>query len=63
MNLNSFKNIYIDQNNKKRLLDSSIIMNDSIFEYNDIQTFHLDDQINHINSFTLYIFLNALTEK
>ena len=64
MNLNSFKNIYIaNNNNRKPLLDYSIIINDSNLENNDIQPYHLDDQINQINSITLYIFLNVPSMK
>ncbi len=48
MNLNSFKNIYIANNNRKPLLDYSIIINDSNLENNDIHPYHLDDQINSI---------------
>ena len=59
MNLNSFKNIYIANNNRKPLLDYSIIINDSNLENNDIQPYHLDDQINQINSI---IFENKETE-
>ena len=56
MNLNSFKNIYIANNNRKPLLDYSIIINDSNLENNDIHPYHLDDQINSI------IFENKETE-
>ena len=50
MNLNHFKNIYITNNNRKPLLDYSIIINDSNLENSDIQPYHLYDQINQINS-------------
>ena len=59
MNLNSFKNIYIANNNRKPLLDYSIIINDSNLENNDVHPYHLDDQINQINSI---IFENKETE-
>ena len=63
MNWNSFRNIYIDQNNKKHLLDSTIIINDSIYENNNIQTFHLDNQINHLNALIYDINETELIKK
>lgn len=59
MNLNHFKNINITNNNRKPLLDYSIIINDSNLENSDIQPYHLYDQINQINSI---IFENKETE-
>jgi len=51
MNQNTFKNLYNTFHYKKHLLDSSFIMNDFILENNEMQSFHLDDNINECKIF------------
>ena len=48
MDTNVFNNIFISQFNKNHLLDSSIIVNYSIFEYNYIHPFYIENPINSI---------------
>ena len=51
MNQNTFKNLYNTFHYKKHLLDSSFCMNDFILENNEMQSFHLDDNINECRNF------------
>ena len=46
MNANDFKNVFISHSDKNIPLDSTFIINDSIFENNEYPSFYLDNQLN-----------------
>ena len=49
MNANVLKNIFITHHNKNHPFECSFIMNDSIFEIDDNQSYHIDNQISPNN--------------
>ena len=49
MNANVLKNFFINHHSKNHPFDCSFIMNDSIFEIDDNQSFRIDNQINPNN--------------
>ena len=46
MDQNNFKNIFIYNHNENHMLETSFLINDTIFDNNDIQPFHIDNKIN-----------------
>ena len=46
MDQNNFKNIFIYNHNENHMLETSFLINDTIFDNNEIQPFHMDNQIN-----------------
>ena len=48
MDANAFKDIFSTQYNKNNILDSLFVVNDSIFEYNYIHPFYIENPINPI---------------
>ena len=46
MDQNNFKNIFIYNHNENHMLETSFLINDTIFDNNDIQPFYIDNKIN-----------------
>ena len=46
MDQNNFKNIFIYNHNENHMLETLFLINDTIFDNNEIQPFHMDNQIN-----------------